>query len=68
MSEPKPSPTTASVESLGADAGTSAILAWPGVEVNSPNALISNRSVDVRMPTSFEVARERSLPGPVGWR
>ena len=41
MSEPKPSPTTASVESLGADAGTRAILAWPGFAVNSPKALIS---------------------------
>ena len=42
MSEPKPSPTTASVESRGAVAGTRAILAWRGVGVNSPKALISD--------------------------
>ena len=41
MSEPKPSPTTASVESLGPDAGTRAILAWADGAVDSPKALIS---------------------------
>src|SRR5882724_963801 len=37
MSDPKPSPTTASVESRGADAGTAAIFTARAPSVNSPN-------------------------------
>src|SRR6476646_8367101 len=61
MSEPKPSPTTASVESLGADAGTRAILAGLGVAVNSPKALISEWRLRAVVRGGWGAQRGREL-------